>query len=307
MSVPVDAILITMGTGPLAAQGESSLLSLDKCTTCTVYASYSIVQTDPPTLDESVVAATISDMNATVLETAISTQISSVAPQVGSLKMTKFRNCAEGGSCKEKTLREDIKSKSPDVAKGTMGQDPFGPCEHATQTPMACAVYMGEGVAAKASQCFMVGHSIYACKIDQELPCDSKQTGDACTFENITGSCNNMTTFGTPSQVRMYCNIWPIAGAPTTTNMPMPAPAQDMHGCRDAEMPVGAACQISMGAGVPPKKGMCKLGDVGPCDVGQMVPMDDQKVGTECTFAGVKGAVEEHHSTLYCNIWPISS
>jgi hypothetical protein len=302
ISVPAEAVVITMGTGPIS---QVSLLSLE-CTTCTVYASYSVVQTDPPTLDESVLADSITSMNASQLETAITAQIQTAAPQVGSLRVTKFRSCMEGGTCVEKTLRDDIKSDHPAVAKGTMGKDPFEPCKYAGPTPVACAVYMGKGVSAKASQCALTGHSIYTCKIGQDTPCKGMHSGDACIFEKITGTCSNMSTIGQPTHVKNYCNIWPIAGAPSTTPMPVPVPAQDMQVCVNQGMPAGAACKISMGEGALPKEGMCKLGDVGPCDVGQMLDMDNYNVGEVCAKFGHQGVVEEHHAELYCNIWPIS-
>ena len=88
--------------------------------------------------------------------------------------------------------------------------------------------------------------------------------------------------------------------------MPTPAPAQDMQVCVNQGMPVGAACKISMGEGALPKEGMCKLGDVGPCDVGQMLHTDGQNAGDVCNVFGHQGVVEEHHTKLYCNIWPIS-
>jgi hypothetical protein len=280
------------------------LLSIES-TTCTVFASYSVVQTDPPTLDDNVLADSIAHIDESKLETDVATQLHTAAPQVGNLEMTKFRSCKEGGTCMEKTLRDDVKSDHPAVAKGSIGKDPFEPCKYAGSTPMACAVYMGEGLPAEASRCQLTGPSIYACRIGQDAPCKDKHSGDACILDKIPGSCSNMSTSEKPTHVKNYCNIWPLAGAPIKTDTPTAAPAKDMQGCVDQAMPVGAACKISMGEDALPKQGVCKLGNVGPCDVGQMLDMHDHKVGEECTLFGHQGLVEEHHAKLYCDIWPI--
>jgi len=114
-NVPADTVKVTVGTGPL---GEVSLLTLRRAalngtlsSLCTVYATYAIVQTDPPTLDEVVVTETVESVDATKLESDISTAVSGVAPEVGRLKLTQIRACDpfKGGVCKDKKLREDVK------------------------------------------------------------------------------------------------------------------------------------------------------------------------------------------------------
>jgi len=314
ISVPQDAIVVTMGTGPFS---EVSLLSLERCSTCTVYASYSVVQTDPPTLDEAAVATSISSMDTAQLETDISTEIEKVAPEVGALKITKFRSCKEGGTCEEKTLREDLTSDDPVAANG-----PFEACKNAGPYPAKCAVFMGAGSEAKASTCKVVGYTSYSCDIGQEPSCKGKASGDACTFGDIEGVCATENPIGETTEVTSYCNIWPISFTPSTmppSSTPKPTPPPPANGpfeaCKTAG-PYPVACTVYMGEDMEAKASTC-----GPsgyesysCSIGQWTHCENKAPGDTCTFEGIKGACanknpigEPRDVNIYCNIWPLPS
>jgi len=329
INVPEDAVVVTVGTGPLDGVSLLSLGDTDGAI-CTVFASYAVVQTDPPTLEESTVIASVSAMDATKLEKDIAAKITKNVPAVGALKMTKFRSCKKGGKCEEKKMREDTKSVNAttslqpgehdydrDQSKPKPGQNPFEACSSSTGHLHSsdCAVDMGEGVAVKEGSCVLTGykrHSSLSCDIGQMASCEDKASEDTCVFEGIEGACSTVN----PTQghaVDNYCNIWPTVVlittttpvAITTSTAPESAPSLDMQACRDEWKSRGAACTISMGDGEPPLEGSCKLGNQGPCDVGQMVAMEasGKSAGDTCTFAGREGKLE-FHNNLYCNIWP---
>jgi len=85
LNIPEEAIIVVVGTGPI---GQVSFLQL---LSCSVFVSYAIVQTNPPSLDPDMVAAAIASIDPVAMQQTIAATIAEVVPEVGSLEITTFR------------------------------------------------------------------------------------------------------------------------------------------------------------------------------------------------------------------------
>jgi hypothetical protein len=110
LGISEDVIVVIVGTGPIGRdgdQGSSGNVSLLQLMSCTVFVTYEIVQTDPPSLVVDELAASIAGVVPTKLQTDISAAIAKVDifAAIGPLKITTFRYCQEGGTCVDKSPR----------------------------------------------------------------------------------------------------------------------------------------------------------------------------------------------------------
>lgn len=121
-------VVVAMGSGPLA---DSSLLEFNKsdAASCTVFATYVVVQTTPPSLDSALIGRLAREMDTNQLEVDLAKAVSNVAPEAGSLKITKVKSCEEGGVCNEKKIRPDASraSQSTTVPTPTVPGQGFTP------------------------------------------------------------------------------------------------------------------------------------------------------------------------------------
>lgn len=99
LGFPVDSVTVTVGTGPI---GKMSFL---RVFSCTVFVSYAVAQTDPPMLDASSVVTSIAAMKPVQFQNDISAAIVDIAPGAGTVEISTFRYCQEGGTCADKSIR----------------------------------------------------------------------------------------------------------------------------------------------------------------------------------------------------------
>lgn len=242
LGVPGSAIVVTMGSGPLTA----SLLEFNKSSaaSCTVYATYVVTQTTPPTLNAAALASKMEALDSTQLETDLASAVAAVAPEVGVLKVTKVKSCKDGGSCKEKKLRPDVSRASADPSAAPSA-GPRSPEPEPEPEPPAMIPPVPVTTAKPICPAFKCSH--YA----STVPCTGTYCGSGTSYKRIccpptAPHCMLETVKGVP---QWGCSKTSAKDTTYTTTLKYPnvfktTPAPSAAGCAAGKCkpPGSAAC-----------------------------------------------------------------